>query len=199
MPGCSGVQILASGGLNEDEIARLVTAAAPIDGFGVGSDMAVSRDAPGLDIVYKLVEYAGRPRLKLSPGKAVLSGRKQIFRVEESGLATHDVLGRRDESPLGRPLVERVMVEGRRNAHGRTTIDASRARARWELDRLPPRIRGLDPSEPSLQRRGERRVGARRATLSAPRARNANPLLTDTLGRRRIAATKTGGPPVPLR
>ncbi len=146
--GLHGVQIFASGGLNEDEIARLVTAAAPIDGFGVGSDMAVSRDAPGLDIVYKLVEYAGRPRLKLSPGKAVLPGRKQIFRVEEDGLAAHDVLGLRDESPMGRPLLQRVMVDGERSKDGRVTLDAARSRAARELDRLPARIRGLNPSDP---------------------------------------------------
>lgn len=146
--GLHRVEIFASGGLNEDEIARLVTAAAPIDGFGVGSDMAVSRDAPGLDIVYKLVEYAGRPRLKLSPGKAVLPGRKQIFRVEEDGLAAHDVLGLRDESPLGRPLLQCVMVDGQRGAVGRVTLDAARSRAARELDRLPARIRGLNPSDP---------------------------------------------------
>ncbi len=146
--GLHRVQIFASGGLNEDEIARLVTAAAPIEAFGVGSDMAVSRDAPGLDIVYKLVEYAGRPRLKLSSGKAVLPGRKQIFRVEEDGLAAHDVLGLRDESPLGRPLLQRVMVGGRRSVDGRVTLDAARSRSARELDRLPARIRGLNPSDP---------------------------------------------------
>ena len=79
--------IFASGSLNEDEIARLLSAGAPINGFGVGSDMGVSRDAPALDIAYKLVEDAGRGRMKLSSGKAVLPGRKQIFRVEHDGLA----------------------------------------------------------------------------------------------------------------
>jgi len=57
--GLRHVEVFASGNLNEDEIARLVAAGAPINGFGVGTDMGVSRDAPALDIAYKLVEYAG--------------------------------------------------------------------------------------------------------------------------------------------
>ncbi len=104
MPGCTGVQIFASGGLDEDEIARLVTAAAPIDGFGVGSDMAVSRDAPGLDIVYKLVEYAGRPRLKLSPGKAVLRAGSRSFAWKKAAWPRMMSWAWRDESPPGTSL-----------------------------------------------------------------------------------------------
>lgn len=146
--GLRGVAIFASGSLNEDEIARLLRLGAPIDGFGVGTDMGVSRDAPSLDIAYKLVEYAGRGRLKLSTDKAVLPGRKQIFRVERNGVAEHDVVGRRDERPCGRPLLEHVMAEGARLPRGRVTLDEARARAKTELDRLPPRLRGIQPASP---------------------------------------------------
>jgi len=146
--GLRQVQLFASGGLNEDEIARLVDMGAPVNGFGVGTDMGVSRDAPALDIAYKLVEYAGRPRLKLSTGKVLLPGRKQVFRVERDGIADHDVLGRRDEEPVGRPLLQRMMAGGRRCAAGRVTLDDARAHATWELSRLPPRVRGLPPSRP---------------------------------------------------
>jgi len=144
--GLERVTIFASGGLNEDEIARLMIAGAPIDGFGVGTDMGVSRDAPSLDIAYKLVEYAGRVRMKLSTGKVLLPGRKQIFRVERDGIADHDVLGRRDEEPCGRPLLQHVMAGGQRCAAGRVTLHEARAHAKGELDRLPPRLRGLDPA-----------------------------------------------------
>ena len=146
--GLRRVTIFGSGGLDENEIARLVAAGAPIDGFGVGSEMGVSRDAPSLDIAYKLVEYAGRGRMKLSPGKALLPGRKQIFRVEREGAAEHDILGLRDEGPCGRPLMQRVMAGGRRSAAGRVTLDDARAHARAESDRLPPRLRGLSPATP---------------------------------------------------
>ena len=74
MPGCSALTIFASGGLNEDEVAKLMASGAPIDGFGVGADMGVSRDAPSLDFAYKLVEYAGQPRMKLSAGKTRCRG-----------------------------------------------------------------------------------------------------------------------------
>lgn len=146
--GLRSVGIFASGGLNEDEIARLVAAGAPIDGFGVGTDMGVSRDAPSLDIAYKLVEYAGRGRMKLSTGKVLLPGRKQIFRVERDGIADHDVLGRRDEQPCGRALLQHVMAGGTRRPEGRVTLNEARAHAQTELDRLPAQLRGLAPATP---------------------------------------------------
>ncbi len=146
--GLPRVTIFASGGLDEEAIAALVAAGAPIDGFGVGTDMGVSRDAPTLDIVYKLVEYRGRGRLKLSPAKALLPGRKQIFRVERDGRADHDVLALRDESTAGRPLLRHVMTGGRRIPGATATIDESRAHARAELARLPSELHGLDAGPP---------------------------------------------------
>jgi nicotinate phosphoribosyltransferase len=69
--GLSQVKIFASGGLDETEIARLIAEGAPIEGFGIGTALGVSQDAPGLDIAYKLVAYEGRGRLKLSAGKPI--------------------------------------------------------------------------------------------------------------------------------
>ena len=69
------MKIVASGGLDEDRVADLVRDA-PIDSFGVGTDMVLSGDAPTLDFAYKLVEYDGRPTAKFSPGKMLLPGRK---------------------------------------------------------------------------------------------------------------------------
>ena len=79
--GFADATVFASGGLDELEIARLLDAGAAIDGFGVGTKMGVSADAPFLDLVYKLVEVDGRPVLKLSAGKATLPGRKQVWRI----------------------------------------------------------------------------------------------------------------------
>ena len=78
--GLQRVRIFASGGLDEYQLDRLVRDGAPIDAFGVGTRMGVSADAPSLDSAYKLVEYAGRPMLKLSEDKATEPGRKQVFR-----------------------------------------------------------------------------------------------------------------------
>ncbi len=100
--GFDTVQILASGDLDEARIGALVAAGAPIDAFGVGTRLGTSADAPYLGLVYKLVEQGGQPRLKLSPGKHTLPGRKQVWRT-----ATGDVLARDDEPgpPGGRPLL----------------------------------------------------------------------------------------------
>ena|SRR5437867_293196 len=146
--GLRSVMIFASGGLDEDQIARLLAGGAPIAGFGVGTDMGVSRDAPSLDMAYKLVEYAGRGRTKLSAGKVVLPGRKQVFRVERDGEATHDVLARHDEPIAGRALLDEVMKEGRRLPRARQTLDDARALARTELARLPKRLLNLEPARP---------------------------------------------------
>src|ERR1051326_9090130 len=140
--GLDHVRIFASGGLDEHSIAALVSRGAPIDGFGVGTRMAVSSDAPALDMVYKLVEYSGRGRTKLSAEKEILPGRKQIFRrVAAGGEASGDVVGAPDEPIEGRPLLVPVMRDGRR------IVDESllkiRERARAEIAALPQRIRTL--------------------------------------------------------
>ena len=110
----SHLKIFASGGLDEREIGRLLRAGAPIDAFGVGTDMSVSGDAPSLDIAYKLTEYAGTGRMKLSTGKRTLPGQKQVFRESRDGRAVRDVIGRFDETLPGRPLLAPVMRKGRR-------------------------------------------------------------------------------------
>jgi nicotinate phosphoribosyltransferase len=145
--GLGGVGIFASGSLNEDEVARIVSTGAPVDGFGVGTDMGVSRDAPSLEIIYKLVEYAGQGRLKLSPGKAILPGRKQVFRVEHEGIAEYDVLANHAERVAGRPLLGAVMKGGVRLPAGRVTLEDARAHARAGLDRLPNALRAIEPAD----------------------------------------------------
>ncbi len=146
--GLHRVKIFASGNLDEKVIARLLSDNAPIDGFGVGTEMGVSSDAPTLDIVYKLVEYAGRGRIKLSPGKWVLPGRKQVFRVERDGIADHDVVATHEEELDGRPLLEPVMRSGVRLAAGCPTLDEVRDRCRDEVGRLPRALLGFDSAEP---------------------------------------------------
>ena len=146
--GLDQVRIFASGGLDEWKVQALVAAGAPIDGFGVGTAMGVSADAPSLDMVYKLTEYGGQGRLKLSTGKPVLPGPKQLFRVEESGRAVRDVIAGSDEELDGRPLLQTVMESGRRVGAGRASLDDARALARQEMARLPDRILALETASP---------------------------------------------------
>lgn len=146
--GLHNVGIFASSGLDEHGIAALVADGAPIQGFGVGTRMAVSEDAPSLDIAYKLCAYAGTGRVKLSAGKPILPGRKQVFRVTEDGMAARDIIGRADEALEGAPLLAPVMRDGARLYAGRVALDEIRESARAELDRLPARLRALAPADP---------------------------------------------------
>ena len=146
--GLGRVRLFASSSLDEYEIAKLVAEGAPIDGFGVGARMGVSEDAPYMDMAYKLVDYAGAGRTKLSPGKPILPGRKQIFRTVENGESKGDVIGRHGERLAGRPLLVQVMENGRRTPTANEPLSAARARAKREIDALPPRVRGLDGADP---------------------------------------------------
>jgi nicotinate phosphoribosyltransferase len=149
--GLRQVRIFASGGLDENAVDRLVDGDAPIDAFGVGTAMGVSGDAPALDMVYKLTQYAGRGRLKLSPGKAVLPGPKQIFREEPDGTAVRDVIARATEPRSGRALLARVMQQGRRLPAGKVTLQQTRAYAAEQLAGLPAALRRLAPADPPYQ------------------------------------------------
>ncbi|SCG54635.1 nicotinate phosphoribosyltransferase [Micromonospora echinaurantiaca] len=147
--GLTRAQIVASGSLDEDVIAALVAAGAPIDGYGVGTRMGVSYDAPSLDSAYKLVAVGDRPVLKLSPGKATLPGPKQVFR-DPTG-ASGDVVGLRDEPPPGdrEPLLVPVMRGGRRLEPADPAGEVRAARARFDADLawLPEAARRLvDPT-----------------------------------------------------
>lgn len=144
--GLTQVKIFASGGLDEVRIAELLAAGAPIEGFGVGTSLGVSDDVPALDIAYKLCSYEGRGRLKLSTGKPILPGRKQVFRERVEGLFSGDVIARAGEQLPGQPLLQPVMREGRRLAP-EETLSAIRARARDELAALPAGLRGTDPAQ----------------------------------------------------
>jgi len=134
--GHSDAMIFASGNLDEVEIERLLAAGAPIGGFGVGSRLGTSADAPYLDLAYKLVEFDGRAVLKLSKGKATWPGAKQVFRVAEGGRFSHDVIALAEEPPApGRPVLEPVMSGGRRLR--RETPAEARERCATERRSLP--------------------------------------------------------------
>ena len=150
--GLEDLDIFASGGLDEWEIWNLVSEGAPIDGFGVGTGMGVAEDAPALDIAYKLTGYAGKGRLKLSSGKDILPGPKQVFRQEgEQGRAIRDIIGRADESLPGRPLLRKVMEDGTRLPAGAEPLDALRERTVQQVGKLPRRIQALESADPPYE------------------------------------------------
>ncbi len=112
--GLIDVKIFASSGFDEFKIAKVLSADAKIDAFGVGTKVGVSADAPYVDIVYKLVHFKDRAVRKVSPGKITLAGEKQVFRKsDQNGRYLEDIVGLRDESvDQGKPLLDKVMENG---------------------------------------------------------------------------------------
>jgi nicotinate phosphoribosyltransferase len=146
--GLADVSIFASGGLDEYAVISLMAAGAPIDGFGIGTSLTTSSDAPALDCAYKLQEYAGVPRRKQSPGKATWPGRKQVWRqYAEDGSMAGDVLSSEDDAQSGDTLLMPVMRTGRRLMPS-PTLDDIKDHARHQLDSLPVALRELQNRSP---------------------------------------------------
>jgi nicotinate phosphoribosyltransferase len=142
--GLKDVRILASGGLDEDNIGEMLRAGAPIDAFGVGTSLTTSFDVPALDCAYKLQEYAGLPRRKHSSGKATWPGRKQVWRQYGSdGRMAGDVISVETDRQPGQPLIEMVMQDGRRIKPSPALSDI-RDRAARSLVQLPEPLRRLE-------------------------------------------------------
>ncbi len=143
--GLEDVRIFASGGIDEAQLARFTAEAAPIDGYGVGTSLTTASDAPALDCAYKLQEYGGRPKRKVSTGKATWPGRKQVFRhYRHDAVMAGDLLTLEGDSKGGEALVLPVMRAGKRIA-GLPGLEEARAHAAEELRRLPAALRGLAP------------------------------------------------------
>ncbi|MCY4415037.1 MAG: nicotinate phosphoribosyltransferase [Chloroflexi bacterium] len=142
--GLDYVRIVASGGLDEYELERLIRGGAPIDMFGVGTRVGVSADAPYCDMVYKMVCYDGRPVMKLSAGKSSLPGGKQVFRhYDGEGMMAGDVIALDHEAiDSAEPLLQLVMSDGRR-AIPASPIDSARQRVADGLAALPEEHRKL--------------------------------------------------------
>jgi nicotinate phosphoribosyltransferase len=156
--GLRDVTIFASGGLDEDSLAVFAQQNAPIDGIGIGTSMTTSSDAPSLDCVYKLQEYAGIARRKRSAKKATWPGRKQVWRhYGADGRMAGDILALETSSPpspaaaaagvkggSGEPLLQPVMQGGRR-LRPSPALNDIRRHARRELERLPESLRRMVP------------------------------------------------------
>ncbi|MEY9626335.1 nicotinate phosphoribosyltransferase [Sinorhizobium fredii] len=140
--GLQHLQIFASGGLNEWSIEDLLRAGAPIDAFGVGTEMIVSTDAAALDIAYKLTEYGGIGRMKLSANKLTLPGRKQVFRHIRDR-AVGDIIGRSCEDLGGNRLLGPVMAGGRR-IKARKPLATIMNETRMLICELPPSLRAME-------------------------------------------------------
>ncbi len=166
--GMTDIRIFASGNLDEYAIRDLLSQGAPISGFGVGTKLDTSEDAPYLECAYKLMEYAGTPRFKKSPGKATIAGRKQVFRQFEDGMMARDVLTIDGDDIEGTALLAKVMSSGKIISR-RQDLKEIAAYTRSQLKGLPAHFQRLETTppypvkvSPALSRLGqelERRLG----------------------------------------
>jgi nicotinate phosphoribosyltransferase len=147
--GLSHVDIFASGGLDEHAIDRLIRDGAPIGGFGVGTEMAVPRDAPALDMSFRMASFDGPGELAVED-ESVLPGPKQVFRVEVDGVAMRDVIARADEERPGRALLTPLMRGGRVLQGARRALPDIRAAALNAVAALPERVRGIGDDDPAF-------------------------------------------------
>jgi nicotinate phosphoribosyltransferase len=144
--GLQQAKIMASGDLDEYKIRELVGQGAPIDCFGVGTQLATSADAPAMGAIYKLVELdlGGIQRFtsKLSEDKVTLPGSKQVFRD-----STRDVVARSGECGKGEALLRPVILSGCL-IEPLPTLEQARCRAAQVLAKFPESLRQLEPAEP---------------------------------------------------
>ena len=140
--------IFASGGLDEQDLQEFTASGAPIDGYGLGTQLTTSADVPAFDCAYKLEEYAGTPRRKKSEGKATWPGRKQVWRrVDAAGRMTGDTIALEGEAIDGESLLVPVMRSGRVVAP-LPTLDRSREHAAANLAAMPEPLRELREGAP---------------------------------------------------
>ncbi len=143
--GLADTTIFSSGNLDEYQLQELLKAGAPIEGFGVGTRLDTSADAPYLDCAYKLVEYGGHPRRKRSEGKATWPGRKQVYRRYEGDTGRHmkaDMITTENDLQDGEPLIQPVMKEGQR-LQSAEPLRKARERAAQQVAQLPAHLRTL--------------------------------------------------------
>lgn len=142
--GHSEIGIFASSSVDEYLLKSFSDRNAPIDGYGIGTSLTTSEDAPYLNCAYKLQEYAGVPRRKRSLGKSTWPGRKQVYRhFRSNGLLDHDILCLESEAvATGTAMLKPVMRDGKR-LYPADSLNILRERVKAGVRTLPPELRDL--------------------------------------------------------
>ena len=147
--GRSETRILVSGDLDPEKVNALVEAEAPIDGYGVGTNLAVCPEAPTCDLVYKLVERIQKdrvlPRMKISNDKTSLPLRKELYRLQQGRKFCGDLLAAEGEAaPDGHASLLVHYVEAGEMKEDLPGIRKTRDFARRQLAALPNRLWQLE-------------------------------------------------------
>ncbi|MCX6648479.1 MAG: nicotinate phosphoribosyltransferase [Candidatus Bathyarchaeota archaeon] len=149
------VKIVVSSDLNEYKIDTFTRKGAPVDSYGVGTEMITAKPVSALPGVYKLVEDNYGPRIKLSDRKKTYPGRKQLCRIEKNGKYLNDVLQLDEEAPVGEPLLKKVATNGHRT-HGRLPLEEIRDYSIESVSKLPEECKKIRRPEPYPLRISER-------------------------------------------
>ena len=165
--GLRRAKIFASGGLDEHEVAELVRAGAPVDAFGIGTQMGVSADA--------LRGYRLQARRVRRPARAEAFAREGDGPRREAGVARafDDIIGLRSEAAPGphhEPLLEPVMRAGRRLSKT-PSIAEMRTRFERDLAALPVKASRLTHPEHVVAHRSEALAALTAQTAEAARRR----------------------------
>ena len=152
--GATGTHIIVTGDLDEYSIAAL--AAAPVDGYGVGTSLVTGSGAPTAALVYKLVARSDdsggmSPVAKRSVGKPGRGGRKwAVRRRSEAGLAQAELVSTvpPEIPPHDRGLLAPLMRDG--SVVAPTDVEAARDWHRTAMAELPSYALQLSRGYPAI-------------------------------------------------
>ena len=153
--GATGTRIVVTSDLDEHAIAAL--AVAPVDAYGVGTQLVTGSGHPTCGFVYKLVAREGDDGemvsvAKRSSDKASVGGRKHALRRRSpGGTAQAEVIGvgsLPEDDGSDRPLLVPLVRAG--EVVGRTTLEEARARHRASLAELPRAVTMMSAGEPVI-------------------------------------------------
>lgn len=146
-----GFNIFVSSSFDEYRIKKFFSMEGVARGFGVGTRLVTSSDAPASDCVYKLVEVglngSMRPETKLSKGKTTLPGMKSVRRMKEDREYSGDVIDLKGHSDRGEEVLVDVVKDGER-VYDFPDLEKVRKRCIEEVKMLPEEVRAIDnPNE----------------------------------------------------
>ncbi len=136
------VKIFASNDLNEYKISELIEKGARIDGYGVGTELITAKPISALPGVYKLIEDQDGAKIKLSSQKQTYPGKKQVYRTEKNGICAGDVLALDNEKFIGKPLLEKVVMNGQR-INPRKSLNEIRKYCLEQIAKMPEQSKAL--------------------------------------------------------
>jgi nicotinate phosphoribosyltransferase len=139
------IKIFLSGDLDEYVIDEILRKGAIADAFGIGTKMGTSSDAPYLNGVYKLVEDEYGFKIKTSPGKITLPGKKQVYRIYKNGIMEKDIIALENEKCEGIPLLKKYIENGKVLEY--EEIEHSRKFFKENLSTLPDYLKTIKKSE----------------------------------------------------